>query len=272
MIGTKRNRSIGLGDDDPSIWISISDLMAGLLIIFILTLTYFILSYTEKTDYISKNQSLKEKVLKDIKEQMESKGFNVKLDEEQWVLRLDLPLFNSCGVDLKNEGKRTIEALGQVMYTEFIKNEYKNSIETVFIEGHTDAAKIKKGGKCKYISNWELSAQRAINTWVGMKDYEPRLKKLKNFKKEKLFSVSGYGETRPLNKKWSQRALNRRIDIRIAMNPPSIESQSKIKKNQIKSKIKRAISNNTLKSKDEKSKTPLELLKELELLNKLESQ
>ena len=28
--------------------------------------------------------------------------------------------------------------------------------------------------------------------------------------------MSGYGETRPRNKKWSQRALNRRIDIRIA--------------------------------------------------------
>ena len=128
MIATKRNRSINLSDDDPTIWISISDLMAGLLIIFILTLTYFILSYTEKTDYISKNQSLKEKVLQDIKKQMESKGFNVKLDEEQWVLRLDLPLFDSCGVDLKNEGKRTVEALGKVMHSEFIKDEYKNSI------------------------------------------------------------------------------------------------------------------------------------------------
>lgn len=264
MIATKKNRNINLSDDDSTIWISISDLMAGLLIIFILTLTYFILSYTEKTDYISKNQSLKEKVLKDIKEQMESKGFNVKLDEEQWVLRLDLPLFDSCGVELKNEGKRTIQALGQVMYGEFIKNEYKNSIETVFIEGHTDAAKIKKSGKCKYKSNWELSAQRAINTWRGMKSHEPRLNQLKNLNKEKLFSVSGYGKTRPLNKNWSQRALNRRIDVRIAMNPPSIES-----KPEFISEIKRAVSNNTLKSKDKKSKTPIELLKELELMNKL---
>ena len=67
--------------------------------------------------------------MKDIKEQMESKGFNVKLDEEQWVLRLDLPLFASCGVKLKNEGKRTIQALGQVMYAEFIKNEYKKILK-----------------------------------------------------------------------------------------------------------------------------------------------
>ena len=268
MIATKRNRSISLSDDDPTIWISISDLMAGLLIIFILTLTYFILSYTEKTDYISKNQSLKEKVLKDIKEQMESKGFNVKLDEEQWVLRLDLPLFASCGVKLKSEGKRTIEALGQVMYAEFVKNEYKNSIETVFIEGHTDSSKIKKRGNCKYTSNWELSAQRAINTWVGMKDHEPRLKELKNHNKEKLFSVSGYGESRPINKNTnqSQRALNRRIDVRIAMNPPSIE-------NKIVSNIKNAvpIKNNELSNKNKNTKTALELLEELNLLNKLEA-
>ncbi|MBT6325831.1 MAG: OmpA family protein [Bdellovibrionales bacterium] len=267
MIATKKNRNINLSDDDSTIWISISDLMAGLLIIFILTLTYFILSYTEKTDYISKNQSLKEKVLKDIKEQMESKGFNVKLDEEQWVLRLDLPLFDSCGVDLKNEGKRTVEALGKVMHSEFIKDEYKNSIETVFIEGHTDAAKISKGGQCKYNSNWELSAQRAINTWLGMKSNEPRLDELKNQNKERLFSVSGYGKTRPLNKNWSKRALNRRIDVRIAMNPPSIEN-----KPEIISEIKRVIANNILGSNGENSKTALELLKELELMNKLESQ
>jgi len=41
--------------------------MAGLLIIFILALTFYILNFSEKTHHISKNQILKEQILKNIK-------------------------------------------------------------------------------------------------------------------------------------------------------------------------------------------------------------
>ena len=216
---TGKQKKMVFDSDDSSMWISISDLMAGLLIIFILALTYYILNFTEKTHHISKNQFLKEKILKTIKEKMELKGFDIKIDTEQWVLRLeDKVLFNSCAVDMKGTGKDTVKTLGKIMHSIFIEDEYKNSIETVFIEGHTDY--VRPGPNCPYPTNWELSTQRAINTWNVMNKGEPRLSTLTNTNKAKIFSVSGYGKTRPLTKDYRKKSMNRRIDIRIAMPPP----------------------------------------------------
>lgn len=218
-----KRRRTHLLPDEASIWISISDLMAGLLIIFILTLTYYMLNYTEKTDQITKNQEIKEEIFHQIKEKMENKGFIVVIDEEHWVLRMeDKVLFSSCSVDLKDQGKSIIQYLGKVMFFVFQKDRYKNTVETVFVEGHTD--NIPPGNNCriKFPTNWELSTQRAINTWKAMVDGEPGLNTLTNANKEKIFSVSGYGETRPIetNEIKLGRGKNRRIDIRIAMTPP----------------------------------------------------
>ena len=104
MLANKRNKKFGFDIDNSNVWISLSDLMAGLLIIFILALTYYILSYTEQTYHISKNQFLKEQILKKIKKRMVSKGFDIKIDTEQWVLRLENKvLYKSCAVDMKKD-------------------------------------------------------------------------------------------------------------------------------------------------------------------------
>ena len=158
---------------------------------------------------------------------MVSKGFEIKIDTEQWVLRLENKvLYKSCAVDMKRAGMDIVTTLGKVMHSVFVEKEYKNSIETVFIEGHTD--QVDPGPKCPYRTNWELSTQRAINTWEIMKLGEPRLIKLRNTNKERIFSVSGYGETRLLTKIYDEKAINRRIDIRIAMIPPSVNNKPEL--------------------------------------------
>ena len=71
------------------------------------------------------------------------------------------------------------------------------------IEGHTDnvIADIEK-----YPSNWELSAERAINVLHYLADYGVN---------ENSFSVAGYADTRPKfsNDTAEGRAYNRRVDI-----------------------------------------------------------
>mgnify|MGYP000075892531 FL=1 len=232
MITSKSNKRFKFDVDESSVWISISDLMAGLLIIFILALTFYILNFSEKTHHISKNQILKEQILKNIKKQMELRGFIIHIDENQWVLRLEnKTLYDSCAVDMKPLGKKIVTALARTMYSEFRKDEYKDHLETVFIEGHTDTDRIIHHGKnCNFDSNWDLSTKRSINTWNEMTsgEGEPELGNLRNANRIRLFSVSGYGETRPLTESWVKRAINRRIDIRIAMIPPSISHKPKL--------------------------------------------
>lgn len=72
------------------------------------------------------------------------------------------------------------------------------------IEGHTDNTPVASDSK--FISNWELSAGRAMNVLHYLADFGVN---------ENKFSVAGYADTRPKfsNDSPETRAYNRRVDI-----------------------------------------------------------
>lgn len=72
------------------------------------------------------------------------------------------------------------------------------------IEGHTDNTPVASDSK--FLSNWELSAARAMNVLHYLADYGVD---------ENRFSIAGYADTRPkfTNDSPESRAYNRRVDI-----------------------------------------------------------
>lgn len=72
------------------------------------------------------------------------------------------------------------------------------------IEGHTDNTPVASDSK--FLSNWELSASRAMNVLHYLADYGVD---------ENRFSIAGYADTRPkfTNDSPESRAYNRRVDI-----------------------------------------------------------
>jgi len=217
-------------------WISISDLMTGLLIIFILTLSYYILSFSQKTTELAENNIKRANILKSIQKALEMQGIKVKVDLEHGILHLpEGILFDSGKAELKEEGLKLLQKLGPILYEVLTRPEFVNSVETIFIEGHTDNVPIHT---TRFQSNWELSTQRAINTWRVLLKITPELKSLKNRNNEPLFTCSGYADTRPVasNNTPEGRRENRRIDFRFSMTSPRIEEKPLIKK--IKEKLK----------------------------------
>jgi len=189
------------------------------------------LSFTEHDYQITKNPEIMKKFFNQIKEKMKSQGFIIAIDMEHWVLRMeDKVLFSSCSVDINMpRGRALVETLGRVMFKVLEEEEFKKSVETVFIEGHTDNNPPKGECRRKFPTNWELSAKRAINTWNIMVSGEPRLNSLRNIYSENMFSVSGYGQTRPIATNLVEigKKRNRRIDVRIAMTPPRKDTYKK---------------------------------------------
>ena len=218
--------------DSGTFNLSISDLMAGLLAIFILTLVYCILSFNKSQEAYTGNNQDKQKMVKSIADELDSMGIKVDVDIKRGVLHIPEKTltFRTGSADVPND--ILVQNIGTVLLRTLKSSDYKDKVETVFIEGHTDSDPIYGG---RYASNWELSTQRAINTWNVMRAGKNKeLSELKNKvpivysngKKdfEYMFSCSGYADTRPIAENTVDgKKRNRRIDIRFTMTPPSQE-------------------------------------------------
>lgn len=234
----RRNKDIIPQQDSGVFNLSISDLMAGLLSVFILALCIFILSFTQKTTVLTENNIKREELVRHLKEDLKGLKIEVKTDEKRGILRIPEESLSFRVGSAEVPDVDTVVKIGTVLLKTLEDEKYKGKVETVFIEGHTDNDSIET---YQFPSNWELSTQRAINVWNTMrKEPNERLSDLKNKivyydenreKKEieePLFSCSGYAETRPiaLNDTPEHKKANRRIDIRFTMVPPVEENSS----------------------------------------------
>lgn len=220
-----RHRNIGrLEEQKDAFSLSFSDLMAGLLAIFILTLSYFMLNLNQVTEQYTGNNELRNQILQDVQEKMLDQGVRVTIDAKQGVLRIpENVLFAQGDASVKEDGIQAVYVLSQVLNEVLHQEKYLNAVETVFIEGHTDNVPIEND---QFHSNWELSTQRAINTWNLMRAVQPDLDNIYNQNNQPIFSCSGYADTHPITddpydeNSEEGRQANRRIDIRLAMMPP----------------------------------------------------
>ncbi len=230
-------------DEENPYWISFSDLMSALLVIFILAALALIIELTQKTDSIDesikelqKAEQARQDILNEVKEQLAKQNIEVVIADNETVIRIpEETLSFKSGQDLiPEEMISSVKSIGTILHTAIMKNERFKYLDTVFVEGHTDSLQIKSG---RYWTkgNWGLSTDRAITVWKLWSeelDLTPTLNELLNHSEENLFSVSGYAATRRvqlIEETPEQRAKNRRIDIRFTVKRPSIEDLEKIK-------------------------------------------
>jgi len=245
MVILKRNKDKEEASEDGHYYISISDLMTSLLFIFILILSYVMLSFVKKEDQltnqikkIEQNIEYRGELLQILQEELLGKNINIEIDKENGNMRLksDL-LFKSGSAIISEEGKRQINEIAQLLMINMVKLKYKNAIDTIFIEGHTDSVPISiSRQRIRQWSNKELSAQRAINTYSQMViATNDKINTLKNKKEKHILSYSGYADNRQLcNEKeiikssnYEElklcRSKNRRIEFYFTVNTPDIK-------------------------------------------------
>jgi flagellar motor protein MotB len=162
---------------------------------------------------------------------------NVEIDPIIGSLRLpESILFDSGRANLKENGKRSLEALATV-FAYYLpcysgpKNVYPpghcecfspGRIDVVLVEGHTDNVPINTRS---FSDNWDLSSERSRVTYLYLKEQSEYIEYLKNADGQPLLGISGYGETRPVdsNETEEQRMRNRRIDLRFVLAMPDLD-------------------------------------------------
>ena len=233
-------------EEDEGYFISMSDMLTGLLFIFIILLLYFALQFRQTTQELTGANTARQQLLEELKVRLKRQGLQVEIDPVTGVLRLpDAILFESGSPALSPRGVIAVQKVANALiavlpcYTdvpaEVASCQSKRStyrIDALFVEGHTDKQRLMRGGRD---TNIDLSAQRAINTYLALVDKYPQLDLLTTSykgantpdRRVPILSVSGYGPKRPVpgHDSFAQADLdkNRRIDLRFLMAAPDPE-------------------------------------------------
>lgn len=258
MADTNNSNGAHLIDEEESYFVSMTDMMVGIIFIFVILLMTFALSFREaekereiKVEQLENVEKAKKEILTDIEQSLKEKGIEVKIDLENGILHLpEKILFASGSASINANGRESLGHLARALYAVVpcysqldgthqkidCSGRTEANLDAVFVEGHTDNVKI--GRNSRFRDNWELSAQRAIETYKELINIEPLLDELRNENTQKLFSVSGYGEFRPRadNLTDEGKRANRRIDLRFLMKTPRSEDMEIID-NSVKEKV-----------------------------------
>jgi flagellar motor protein MotB len=227
-------------DEENPYWMSFSDLMSGLLIIFILAAIALILELTQKNAQwddviaqVKKAEEERDSLVTELQRELAKEGIQVVINDSTSVITIpERQLkFLSAKYDLPDDENtfRVVKTIGEVLYRTIGKGDRVSNLDTIFVEGHTDCVPYYN---LKIKHNWGLSTFRAISVWEywtsAEGDLQLPLNRLTNWRGRPLFSVSGYADTRPLpntscdKTNDAELSKNRRIDLRFTVRRPSL--------------------------------------------------
>ena len=220
-------------EEGESYFMSMTDMMGGLLLIFIILLAYFALQLQSKTAELTGANQTRAEILNDLQQSLKDKGLQVEIDTKTGVLRLpDDVLFDKGQWELPDRGQAAISkvasAMVEVLPCFTTSNLCKGArspqlIDAVFVEGHTDSDAMVGA-----MNNYGLSVRRAETTFSMLQRNQPDLQEFRNKPDGEpgsapILGLSGYGPDRPIAPGDSEAAKkrNRRIDLRFLMTTPS---------------------------------------------------
>lgn len=220
-------------EEGESYFMSMTDMMVGLLLIFIILLAYFALNLQTKTEELTGANRTRAEILNDLQQSLQERGLQVEIDTKTGVLRLpDDVLFDKGRFDLTDRGRNAIGKVASAMAevlpcftaSDLCQGERSpHLIDAVFVEGHTDSDAMYGG-----MNNYGLSVRRAESTFAMLQQAQPALQSFLNKPKDEpgsapILGLSGYGPDRPIAEGDNEAAKerNRRIDLRFLMTSPT---------------------------------------------------
>lgn len=149
-----------------NVWMSVSDLMTGLMIIFLFIAIAYI-SRVKKdqnvlSDYVETKQRLHDKLVNEFKGDTAKWQMSIGRDLS---MKFNNPsvLFASSSYELTPQFKEILDVFLPKYLDILIKDSLRHNIQEIRIEGHTDDVKYDQYDKDPYLANTILSQQRALS-------------------------------------------------------------------------------------------------------------
>lgn len=231
------------GNGNESNWISFSDIMTGLMVIFM----FISISYIVEVQKKQKERDIIFEEFKATKEQLYAELENeFKDDFKEWQVELDKDLsikFTNPEV-LFESGQTSIRPYFAQILTEFLpryfsilmQEKYKKKIAEIRIEGHTDNVPAQKFDSDPYIGNIMLSQLRSAQVlkYFRNMDYYKSLSMIDEQRLQFWITANGlsYGRTLDDNKqmtalsgKPANNDFSRRVEFRIITTSETLVEQ-----------------------------------------------
>ena len=293
----RASKTAKTSNEENPFLLSFSDLMASLLAIFILALIVTMLelqkrkaelererdkikitlveligslqeiqnvqnSIASALDGVSERERSLTSMLEGIQRDLKERGIEVIVAENGSVLRIPEQglHFNLGKYDIPPAFAGSATAIGQALAHALEQETNRRMLDTVFLEGHTDAVQ-----NTREMGNWGLSTYRAIALWNYWTLKPGELALMKEFRNippdpaqppKPLISVSGYGETRSTHPPdvaatlKPDRPEDRRIDIRFTLAASEKRKLEELQQNLKTMKVKTDTLINKLRDSD----------------------
>ena len=158
----KGRRQSNNGAEENIFWVTMSDLLLGLAIVFI---TLFVIAMTGFTQQTIQQQKAQMEVSNKISDQLKKSEVSADVDKMTGSLKIsDVELFELGSWVLSDKGKKLLDKLAPIYINSiFADKELSEEIEYIIIQGHTDS-QMFAGVNSKdeqFIKNMDLSLKRA---------------------------------------------------------------------------------------------------------------
>lgn len=149
-------------NDNNIFWITMTDLMTGLVLVFIVLFFYaFLTNHAEKV----KQELAQENASKSLQETLKQQNIDASVDPVSGIVKIsDLELFEVNSYKLSAKGKAYLDKFAPAYLNSLFTNNYlDNNIDKIVIQGHTDSQTFagKFSDDEQYMKNMELSLNRA---------------------------------------------------------------------------------------------------------------
>ncbi len=198
-------------------WITMSDLLLGLMIIF---LTLFIMSMVGFSQSKFAEKSAQRELAETLSDKFLKNNIKVNVDKLSGLVEIsDLELFDTGSYNLSTRGKKYLDKFFPIYINTIFSNpEISDKVENIVIQGHTDSQMFKglKTQDEQYAKNLELSSLRAITVanYVFQTNYDKKYRS----KLHKVVIVEGKSNTDPVLKNGKEDLdKSRRVELDIRM-------------------------------------------------------
>lgn len=204
-------------NDGNIFWITMTDLMTGLVLVFIVMFFYaYIIGHIKQME----QTSAKENATKALQETLKEQKIEASVDAISGIVKIsDLELFELNSSRLSDKGKAYLDKFAPAYFNSLFTNKYLNeNLDKIVIQGHTDSQTFvgKFSDDEQYMKNMELSLNRAFEVANYMTNTS--YNKVNGNKLRRMILVEGASFSEPVLVNGKEDfAKSRRVELKLIL-------------------------------------------------------